>query len=265
MKAVKHPGNCKLCGQFKELTFEHVPPKKAFNSTAVKVFPFDEVIKLYTCTDGRMPWDVSGLKGKIQQKGGGGYYLCREFNNNTGSWYIEEYIRFVRTIHEMIVSNNFEINNAYSFKILKMNPLRILKSVMTMFCDINDNCLGDDSLRQFLLQKENQNFDVNKYSVHMYFASPNMSRVNGVMAQYDMYKGTTIMVSEIAVYPLGLALYIDKPKDFKPFGVCINDFCKMPYDYEGEVTFENIPYIEINSQFPLDYRTKEQIVGSNSV
>ena len=34
-------GNCKLCGKYKKLTFEHVPPEKAFNSSAVKKFITD--------------------------------------------------------------------------------------------------------------------------------------------------------------------------------------------------------------------------------
>ena len=262
MRAVKHPGYCKLCGQFKELTFEHVPPKKAFNSSAVRVFPFDEVIKLYTCSDGRMPWDISGLKGKIQQKGGGNYYLCRECNNNTGSWYIEEYTTLANTLNQMIRSNSLIKGNAYSFKILQMHPLRILKAVMTMFCDINHNCFGDDSLRQFLLQKESQNFDANKYSVYMFLTSPNMSRLNEIMAQYNLKDGSTVLASEIIVYPMGFALYINKPENFKPIGLCINDFCKFSYNHKCEVGFTNIPYIEINSQFPLDYRTKEQILSA---
>ncbi len=262
MQAVKHSGNCKLCGQFKKLTFEHVPPKKAFNSSSVTVFPFDEVIKLYTCADGRMPWDISGLKGKIQQKGGGGYYLCQECNNKTGSWYIEEYTILANTLNQMIGSNSLIKGNSYSFKISKMHPLRVLKAVMTMFCDINNDCFGDDLLRQFLLQKESQAFDTEKYSVYMFLASPSISRINGIIGQYNINDGSVVLASEIIVYPMGFALYINKPENFKPVGLCINDFCKMPYDHQCEVNFTGIPYIEINSQFPLDYRSKEQILSA---
>ena len=42
MKALKHPGICKICGQMKELTAEHIPPKNAFNSTNVMVLPFEQ-------------------------------------------------------------------------------------------------------------------------------------------------------------------------------------------------------------------------------
>ena len=67
MKALKHPGQCKICGQMKELTAEHIPPKHAFNSTNVMVLPFEEVMKTMAGAEGRMPWDTKGLKGTVLQ------------------------------------------------------------------------------------------------------------------------------------------------------------------------------------------------------
>lgn len=87
MKACQHPGVCKLCGELKPLTFEHVPPKHAFNSFPVMYYSFDEAIKIMAGADGRKPWDFEGLKGKKHQAGSGAYYLCRSCNSNTGSWY----------------------------------------------------------------------------------------------------------------------------------------------------------------------------------
>ena len=69
MKAVKHGGKCKLCGELKALTFEHVPPKRAFNSVPVMYYSFDEAIKAMAGENGRMPWDFTGLKGEKQQNG----------------------------------------------------------------------------------------------------------------------------------------------------------------------------------------------------
>ena len=95
-------GKCKLCGRTKKLTYEHVPPAGAFNASKVTSYPFSEVMKLITGEDNRMPWDFEGLKGKQKQRGSGNYYLCAECNSNTGSWYMEEYVRVVRTLHEII-------------------------------------------------------------------------------------------------------------------------------------------------------------------
>lgn len=260
MRASKHPGKCKLCGEFKELTFEHVPPKKAFNSSAVKIISFEESLKLITGENQRMPWDTTGLKGKIQQKGGGGYYLCRECNNNTGSWYVEEYTTFANTMNSLINTEKIVIHNGYSFKILGIHPLRILKAVMTMFCDINNNCFGDEELRSFLLNKKSQEFDTEKYSLYMYLVSPTSSRIASLNAIYYFGEKESVLSSEIAVYPLGFALYRNLPEDYKPFGVCINEFSKFSYDEKCDVDIMNIPYTDLNSQLPLDYRSKEEIV-----
>lgn len=147
MKAVKHGGKCKLCGELKALTFEHVPPKRAFNSVPVMYYSFDEAIKAMAGENGRMPWDFTGLKGEKQQNGIGGYYLCRSCNNNTGSWYIREYTEMVQIINQMLQVYNVPINSYCSFELRNRYPLRLFKAIMTLFCDINDNCLGDEMLR----------------------------------------------------------------------------------------------------------------------
>ena len=41
-------GTCKLCGQQKKLTFEHVPPESAFNSISVKEFPPEATVDMMT-------------------------------------------------------------------------------------------------------------------------------------------------------------------------------------------------------------------------
>ena len=65
MKAVNHPGYCKICGEFRDLTAEHIPPKSAFNSNTITVFPFEEAMKVMCGADGRMPWDINGLQGRL--------------------------------------------------------------------------------------------------------------------------------------------------------------------------------------------------------
>lgn len=260
MKAVKHPGRCKLCGVLNELTFEHVPPEKAFNSSTVEIFPFKEVIKTMTGNDGRMPWDFTNLKGIPQQKGMGGYYLCRTCNNNTGSWYMRQYCDFAKTLHIMIENECLQVGNCYSFTIREMYPLRLFKAVMTLFCDINNECFGDNNLRTFLLDKESTTFDYNKYKVYMYLTAPNQIRScpYSVLMRTDM--SDPVGVSEISRYPVGFALYIDKPNYYNAFGLEINDLCNCGYNEKYEIKFKDVPYISLNSQFPADYRTKEEII-----
>ena len=169
-------GKCKICGKRTDLTFEHVPPEKAFNSEPVFEYPVEEAIKTITGTDGRMPWDFSGLKGRINQRGGGAYYLCSECNNNTGSWYIAEYVRLTKIIDNIIKDKVLVPKEEYGLLIDRFYPLRVFKAIMMMFCDINFDCFGDEQLRRYILNKESKEINLDKYSVYTYLVGRGMRR-----------------------------------------------------------------------------------------
>lgn len=261
MKAIKHPGRCKICGQLKELTAEHIPPKNAFNSYNVTVLTFDEVIKTISGEENRMPWDTRGLKGTLQQGGHKRYCLCRECNNNTGAWYMREYTDFAKVVNAMIQQESMTVGNSYSFVIKNLYPLRIYKAMMTLICDINDNCLGDENLRTFIMNKENKNIDTSKYSLYMYLVSTQMPRISGVSGIFNVNNSEeSVLVSEVASYPIGFALYLDKPESYTPFGINVDMFSTFDYDTKCDLQFGGVPYLDINSQFPADYRSKDDIV-----
>ena len=261
MRALKHPGICKICGQFKELTEEHIPPKHAFNSATVTVLPFEEAMKVMTGADGRLPWDTQGLNGRRQQGGHKKYCLCRECNNNTGAWYMRAYTDLAKTAHVMIQKEGLEVGNAYAFVIKKLYPLRIYKAMMTMMCDINNDCFGDDNLRDFLMTKESKSIDASRYSLYMYLVSTQMPRISGIFAIASLNNlQAPVLVTEMASYPIGFALYLDKPDDYSPFGLNIDAFATYDYDTKCDIQFVGMPYLDINSQFPADYRSKDDII-----
>ena len=39
-----HNGYCHICNNYGKLTFEHIPPKAAFNNSAVKIVTGDAII-----------------------------------------------------------------------------------------------------------------------------------------------------------------------------------------------------------------------------
>ncbi len=250
-------GICKLCGELKPLTFEHVPPEKAFNSFSVMEYSSDTALSVMAGSAGHMPWDFSGFSGKINQRGGGDYYLCRDCNSKTGSWYINEYVSLANTFHKMISEKHYTPNSLLFFRLFDFYPLRIIKAIMTMYCDINHNCFGDDSLRRFLLEKESNELDTDKYSIYMYLASPSMRRIQSLSAMYITNIGI-VTLSEIGSYPIGTILCIDKPKAYIPPGLDISGFAHSTYDETWTSDFIGMPYYEINSLFPTDFRTKEE-------
>lgn len=258
MKVCKHPGFCKLCGEFKDLTKEHVPPKKAFNDGKVMEYSVIDFLGTFGNSE-RMPWDYPNTKGRIQQNGHKQYYLCEKCNNNTGSWYMEEYVKFAHAIAYMLSSNSVKPISVFSFE-MKIHPLRLIKAILTMFCDINDNCFGDEGLRAFLLDKESNNFDKNKYRVFLYFVSEQMVRLNALSVIYLIGTNTYVTVSEINHYPIGLALFIDKPNEYYPLGIDITEFVNYGYDDETVFRLNNAVYLDINAHFSQDFRGKDEII-----
>ncbi len=254
-------GVCALCGKHKKLTFEHVPPESVFNDFTVKVYPFEETVKMYTGSDGRMPWDFEGLKGKLNQRGGGDFVLCSECNNNTGSWYISEYVTFANIMHNVIVDTKPAPGDHLAITLEQLYPQRIFKAILTMFCDINRGCFGDDQLRDYILNRDSVDINLSKYLIYMYLIDGHMRRVQDLCAMARADVGL-VLVSEIASYPVGVALYIDRPSGFTPVGLCINDFAKTSYEERCNLELIGVPYLSINSLYPGDFRTKEEIIKS---
>lgn len=65
----KISGICHICGKETELTFEHLPPRKANNNNRAKAIVGDELTKHIAGND--RPWDFSSCKYKDLQKGMG--------------------------------------------------------------------------------------------------------------------------------------------------------------------------------------------------
>ncbi len=74
----KQIGICRICGQEGELSFEHIPPRAAFNNKRTIQLQFDEALAL---------GPDEPVRGSVQQGGVGGYTLCPRCNNNSGKWY----------------------------------------------------------------------------------------------------------------------------------------------------------------------------------
>ena len=47
MSEETHCGICHICGEYGKLSFEHIPPKNAFNAKRAKVYDGNEILKKY--------------------------------------------------------------------------------------------------------------------------------------------------------------------------------------------------------------------------
>lgn len=256
----KHLGKCALCGKECELTFEHIPPRAAFNSKPARpVSGFELLTEKNLNGSERMPWDTEGLRYQNQQQGMGRYSLCKVCNNNTGSWYGDAYVFFANVVHAAISSCSDD--DSEGITILDVYPLRFIKQILSMFCSTSD---PDNSLlqpiREFVLDKDAVGIDKRRYKLCMYFTKSSVYKQTGIMvsAKWTQIGLELMTLAEITAYPLGFILYFD-PSDTWDFqGTDITSFSDCGYNDRGNVS---LPWKikEMNDLFPEAYRAKEEI------
>lgn len=257
----KHFGKCALCGKECDLTFEHIPPRKAFNWIPEKTFSGDSIIRSVSDSD-RKPWDFSGFKFENNQKGIGAYTLCQSCNNLTGTWYGDEYVTFAKAFHFIMVQEKPAPGEALCVK-GRIKPLPVIKQVASMFCSINPYGGTDSpiqSLRDFVLDKESKFLPKDKFRIGMYLFGGGIRRrcPYTVMCLSGFDNPEFVEVSEIATYPLGFMLYFDPNERLKMPCTDITTF--SDFDYNEELNFEmTVPVHECNIIFPGDFRSKAEI------
>lgn len=251
-----HRGKCALCRKECNLTFEHIPPKAAFNSTPARPITGEKLIH----PDERMPWETDGLRYVNQQQGMGKYSLCETCNNNTGAWYGNDYNVIAHVIHHTLVNDDLE--KVKGIGIRDIYPLRFLKQVLSMFCSINNfDDTRIDELRKFVLDKEKVGIDKTKFKIHMYFTESKMMKYAplSVVMRADQKSVRSMAVSEITAYPLGFILYFDPIDSWEYEGIDITDFADCQYECLADVEV-SLCVKEMNDIFPLYYRSKEEII-----
>lgn len=262
MKKQKHIGKCHICQKEAELTYEHIPPNKAFNWEPAKSIEGDEIMKLIA-DDDRMPWEVEGLKYKQKQRGMGMYSLCARCNNITGHFYGMEYIKFANTIHmlfpEIIKKCKSKKNNVAGIEIIGMKPLLFAKQVLSMFCSICPNITEKDPyIIDLLTNKDMKGLDPSKYRLSMFLLNQYKIGYSGIQAQCINGVGIKVLAT-IDAYPFGFVLEFDPKENMVLQELDITSFFNDYDNKEYNMNF-GLPILERNNIFSCDYRTKEEII-----
>ncbi|MBO5020637.1 MAG: hypothetical protein J6D52_08235, partial [Clostridia bacterium] len=187
------------------------------------------------------------------------YTLCQMCNNNTGSWYGEDYQIVARVIHSILSE---PMDPKYqAFGIRDIHPLRFIKQVLSMFCSINN--FEDeriDTLRKFVIDKEAVGLDKSKYKVCMYLTKTNFMKYAplSVILRMGETKWESLALTEITAYPLGFVIYFDPTDTFRYDGFYITHFSDCKYEDVADIQMPFCVY-EMNDIFPTYYRSKAQI------
>ena len=253
-------GKCALCGAECELSFEHIPPRAAFNAERMRpvsgtVLMSEEMLQ----NQDRMPWDLTGLRYQNQQKGMGLFSLCSECNNNSGSWYGDAYVEFAKITH--FAMGKLSVGESEKICFRKMYPKRIVKQVLSMFCSING--YEADALapiRKLVLDRNAVGIDKTKYKLCMYFTKSDFKKYAGFTGAIKGFLDNPqfMLISEITAYPFGFLLYLDPTDDWEYKGVDITHWIDVGYDEIRDIVLPWEIY-EMNDLFPEYYRTKEEI------
>jgi len=171
-------GTCHICGTHGPLSFEHVPPRAAFNDRPVVAIPFDQALSLG-------PNDETP-KGKIQQRGMGGYTLCERCNNNTGAWYGPAFVEWCYRGLDILIRAGGKPSLIYLHHII---PLQIIKQVVTMFFSAvrEDWHKKNQELVEFVLNPERRYLPP-QYGFYVYYNIQGTLRFNSIVATMNIHK-----------------------------------------------------------------------------
>lgn len=243
----KKYGRCHLCGEEGELSFEHVPPKKAFNEYPVVLQAIEEWIARE---------ESAPLRGTIQQRGFGAYTLCASCNNRTGSWYAPEIVKWARRAIE-ILENRKGDEEVMALSVPDAFPLRFIKQVVTMIFSANgpEFARAAADLARFVLSKDDMGLP-DQYRFYLSFYLGPAVRSVGIAGILHIENRKINVVSEVACPPFS---YVMGLEEHQPQGLPeITHFSRFGYDEQRPVSLE-LPIGSGYTPFPLDFRTKERL------
>jgi hypothetical protein len=174
-------GTCHICGIESDVTFEHVPPRAAFNKRPIVYTKFEELFKLESLDE------LDRVKGKISQRGAGAYTLCGKCNSDTGAWYGNKFVEWA--YQGITILDNTKIAPSL-YHVFHLFPLRVLKQIICMFFSANPlNFQGVQSdLVRFVLNKQQKYLRPNVH-IYAFLNSSLRSRQSSVSGLLNLESG----------------------------------------------------------------------------
>ena len=210
-------GTCHICLCTKQLTYEHIPPKAAFNDRPTIDIAIQDAISL---------GPNSRPRGPLQQRGVGRYSLCEGCNNKTGHWYGKDFVDWCYQGAFLLLRSEGKPSLQYRYHIF---PLNVLKQIASMFLSINDEwfCKGNEELARFVANPRVNHLSPT-YRFFVHYNISNALRSVGHSVKANLETGNLIELSEITFPPFGYVMTLDSdPPDNRL--VEITYFSKFEY------------------------------------
>jgi len=230
-----HEGKCAICGTIGKLSFEHIPPKSAFNNKPIKVQNHEHLFE-----------QKSPLYGTHSRsnKGFGRYTLCESCNNKTGAWYAREFTEFATQGVDFIKSANHPTQIIEGLFTIK--PLNVIKQVISMFMAISPNWLqSNKELVAFVLDKESNALPA-QYKVYMYACISKYKRMMGMQVSWNGGQ-----ISKWAEF------------NFQPFGFLLCEESLPPNEFLIDIT--GFTQFELNQEIPINIAMALLHIGQENI
>lgn len=252
----REKGICHICGSEGYLTFEHLPPEKAFND-----YPM-----LYISLEGFF----KNQRYEISQRGAGGHTLCGCCNNNTGNWYGSTFVKWCKDALEVLQRAEEIVQRAEEKPTLtaeyKTYPLRILKQIVTMFFSANRTEFQQKhpELVKFVLNKSTIGLPP-RYRFFVYYNVEGWKRRIGLsmcvrLDPQFIASPSYLFISEINFPPFGYVMTIDSHDPDNPDKtLCeITDLGRYDYDDSHAINL-TLPILPTHTYLVGNYSSKREI------
>jgi 5-methylcytosine-specific restriction endonuclease McrA len=237
-------GHCAICGVEGPLTFEHVPPKSAFNDRAVLLETLAEMLRR------EVPRETKGV---------GAYSLCERCNNRTGSIYGTTFVDWCRDgLHFRDALGRDPAGLTATFSPVTY-PLRVAKQILVMFATVNGPGWFEKrrDLRRLVQSKDERGLPADCHC-YLYLASgPRSFRWSGFSGHGHLDRREFSVYSELCYPPFGYVMCADSAPPHKSMCNIDHFFC-FPFRERREVDAK-LPVLPVESYLPGDYRTVEEM------
>jgi hypothetical protein len=253
-------GHCRLCGQYKKLTYEHIPPKSTGNRTARRFASAFDILNAPVITQ----FPKTGVV--IQQRGSGFYVLCEDCNpllSNSG--YVDEYRKLVGATSQAMLnyvgqqSEEDVFPNHVRVGVQGLRPGRIVRQALAMVMCATGSARFSDlfpSLRACILDGTPTEMPLGM-SLHLAVAVGPRGRLVCPVGAVDYAAGEWQVLTDASFAPLSWVLRVSSsPPDILPANVTrwttLDLDTVEAIDITTEAGF-------IFAPMPLDYRHGEEI------
>lgn len=241
-------GRCHACGLLGPLSFEHVPPEAAFNSSRVYTVSGE---RLLNANLEHLP------RGVQSQRGAGAYTLCPHCNELTGGWYGRAFVDWTFQAARVLMA----AKGAPSiYHVYQIYPLKVLKQLVCMFLSANPLTFRDShpELFRFVLNKWTLGLPP-RYRFYAYFNAGGRARQAGMSVAMDTQTGDIRVLSEISFPPLGYVLALSgSPPDRRLFD--ISGFANYLFTDFRQVSLR-LPALPVFTYFPGDFRDERTVLA----